>query len=272
MTNRQLPDVIRREAVPLVDISISILQIEIGLCAVKTVVSAAQIGAGRDIQSVAPGIGQIGAETVRKVPAQRDSQAVVVGVSVGKNIKRLCGQERNRPPWIDWTVWVGSRRSLIAGSAVDQMRALATHVSRLDAGTGSNLTLHGQVPFLYVSIGKIRLKPCIAYAGRIESRGDCVCRETIREFIHCGVHSRRTRRVKHGIDVERRIESRTGIAVCADLLGLPENTVRAANDRGLVHLVSKTQAWCEILAMGRIQILPPGTWFHRENETGWQVH
>src|ERR1700694_1620993 len=137
--------------------------------AVITIIPTPQIRTGSDIQSVTPCVGHIGAEPARKVSAEGDSEAVVDGIGVGKNIECFCEQTRNGSPWLDGSSWVGSRRGLIASRAIDQMCAFTTHISHLDAGTGPHSALAREVPLLHIAIGKIRLQARVTHTGRVET-------------------------------------------------------------------------------------------------------
>ena len=137
-----------------------------------------------------PCVGHIGGEPARKVSAEGNSKAVVVGIGVGKYIECLGEQTRNGSPCLDVRRGVGTWRGLIAGSTIDQMRAFTAHISDLEAGTGPNLALDREVPLLHIPVGEIRLQARVTHTGRVEARGDCIRRKTIRKFIDRRVHGR----------------------------------------------------------------------------------
>src|SRR5437016_12815920 len=104
--------------------------------AVIAVISTPQIRTGSNIQSVTPCVGHIGGEPARKVSAEGNSKAVVVGIGVGKYIECLGEQTRNGSPCLDVRRGVGTWRGLVAGSTIDQERAVTAHLSDLKARTG----------------------------------------------------------------------------------------------------------------------------------------
>src|ERR1700740_1717773 len=109
---------------------------------------------------------------MRKVTAEGNSEAVVVCISVGENVKRFGGQSRDGTARVEGSIGVGSNRGLVAGGAVDQMGALAAHVSHFDARGGADLPLNGEVPFLDVAIGKVWLQTRVPHTRGVEARRD----------------------------------------------------------------------------------------------------